>query len=92
MKKSIMVIVAMFASMAFGSVKLAPECNAKYMQDPCAVDGYAMVEVEEFVRGTHNQMYDIHHYSLKNVTKKRRRVARRGYKVVKKCRYVKVRR
>ena len=92
MKKSVMVVAIMFASMAFSSVELAPECNAKYMQDPCAVDGYAMVEIEEFVRGTHNHMYDIHHYASKKVTKKRRSVARRGYKVVKKCRYVKVRR
>ncbi len=78
--------------MAFASVELAPECNAKYMQDPCTLDGYAMVETEEFIRGTHNHMHDIHYYAIKKVSKKRRRVARRAYKVVKKCRYVKVRR
>ena len=93
MKKSVIVVVVMFASMAFGSVELAPECNAKYMQDPCAVDSYAMVETEEFIPGTHNHMHDIHYYTInKKVTKKRRSVARRAYKVVKKCRYVKVRR
>jgi hypothetical protein len=92
MKKRVVVVLAIFTSMAFGSVELTPECQAKFMQDPCSVDGYAMVEIEEFVAGGHNQMYDIHHYAPRKVTKKHRRVARKGYKVVKKCRYVKVRR
>jgi hypothetical protein len=92
MKKYMIIVAVLFASVTYASVDLAPECQAKFMQDPCSVDGYAMVEIEEFVAGGHNQMYDIHHHASRKVSKKRRRVARKGYKVVKKCRYVKVRR
>jgi len=43
-------------ALAFGSLNAAVDCSHGYMNDPCAKDGYSVVESETFVRGPHNCM------------------------------------
>ena len=80
------------------TVSAAPTCGAEYMKDPCSVDGYSIVNTERFVRGRHNTMHDIHHFSdlrkikhRKRTTYRKRVHRKKRYKYIKRCRTVKVR-
>ena len=97
-----MVIAGLFALAFFSTTTSAATCGAKFMKDPCSVDGYSIVNTERFVRGRHNWMHDIHHFGkVKKSTRKKRvrskRIYRKKvhvkkrYKFVKRCRTVKVR-
>lgn len=97
-----MVIAGLFALAFFSTATSAATCGAKFMKDPCSVDGYSIVNTERFVRGRHNWMHDIHDFGeAKKPTRKKRvhskRVYRKKihvkkrYKFVKRCRTVKVR-
>ena len=104
MKKIItMAVAGLFALALLSSAGSAATCGAKFMKDPCSLDGYSIVNTERFIRGRHNWIHDIHHSSdaKKVVHRKRavhkRRVHRkrlqptRQYKYVKRCRRLKVR-
>ncbi len=45
-----------------GSAFAAVDCGRGYMKDPCAKDGYSIVETEPFVRGAHNCMAIAHYF------------------------------
>jgi len=95
MKNIVMIAVMVLSMVALSVTASAEKCGTKYMKDPCAVDGYGIVQTERFVRGRHNWMHDIHHFgSSKRVMKKRKRRIhqKRRYKYIKRCRLVKVRR
>ena len=62
MKKRMMYefgIAALWLSM--GSLANAADCSRGYMHDPCARDGYSVVESERFVKGPHNCMACAHY-------------------------------
>jgi hypothetical protein len=40
----------------------AADCRLGFMHDPCARDGYSIVETEPVVKGHHNWMEVAHHY------------------------------
>jgi len=81
---SVVCMVALWTTAA-----LADTCQSQYMKDPCSVDGYSMVEVEEFVPYGHNQMHILHHFNDTVATKKKARKTKK-YRYIKKCRYIKV--
>ena len=76
----------------------ANRCATGYMNDPCSVDGYGIVQTERYTYSRHNHMVDIHHFSLaKPVVKKGKRIVykkrthrKRLYKTIKRCRLVRV--
>lgn len=99
MKKTTLFVVS-FLMLTFFSVTVsaATTCGAAYMKDPCPVDGYSIMNIERFVRGRHNDMYDIHHFSDLRKTKHRKRAIyrkrvqhKKRYRYIKRCRTVKVR-
>jgi hypothetical protein len=45
-----------------GSAAAAVDCERGYMKDPCAKDGYSVVESEPYVRGPHNCMAIAHYF------------------------------
>ncbi len=99
MKKVLVALAVFFSLAAFGATASAATCGAKFMKDPCPVDGYSVVNTERFVRGRHNWMHDIHHFGEKKRVVRRKRTIRkkrvqrkRHYKYVRRCRTVKVRR
>ncbi|NKQ39999.1 MAG: hypothetical protein HF962_00295 [Sulfurovum sp.] len=101
MKKTIIVVLISVASlMLLSSTATAAWCSAKYLHDPCAIDGFDIVQTEKFVRGKHNWMHDVHNLGNSNkVSKKKKRVIKKRvkrkkskrYKYVKRCRVSKVR-
>ncbi len=103
MKKITIIVASLFALAFFSTSTSAATCGAKFMKDPCPVDGYSIVNTERFVRGRHNRMHDIHYFNdLKKATHTKRAVygkrvhrkkvhPKRRYKYVKRCRTVKVR-
>jgi hypothetical protein len=50
------------AVLLMGSSVNAADCARGYMKDPCAKDGYSVVESEPFVRGPHNCMAIAHYF------------------------------
>lgn len=91
MKKNIVIAGVLF-SMGILSSAASAGCDTEYMNDPCSVDGYSIVQTERHVQGKHNWVHDIHYFSVgKRVTKQRkRRVMKRRVRYVKRCRLVKV--
>jgi len=71
MKKSIVFTISIIFALGLN----AGNCKSQYMSDTCPLDGYSIVEVEKFVKGTHNQMHTIHHFQDQ---KKCRRAKRRN--------------
>ena len=61
-------------------------CSSEYMTDPCPVDGYSIVEIEEVVKGRHNQMDSIHNYNSIAILTGKRCKPDRYY--IKRCRVV----
>ena len=64
MKKRIMYglgIAGLLLSMG-GLANAAEDCSRSYMKDPCARDGYSVVESERFVKGPHNCMACVHYF------------------------------
>lgn len=77
--------------LAFGALASAANCSLSFMHDPCARDGYSVVETEPVVKGHHNWMEVAHHYPWeirrthyrhghkgKNIVRARSSVARVG--------------
>ncbi|ADV45724.1 hypothetical protein [Nitratifractor salsuginis] len=48
--------------LALGALANAADCRQGFMHDPCAHDGYSVVETEAFVKGPHNCMGVAHYY------------------------------
>jgi len=69
MKSSIVFIVAMVFALGLN----AGNCKSQYMNDPCPVDGYSIVEIEKFVKGPHNQMHSVHNFQDKKRCQKPKR-------------------
>ncbi len=99
MKKILVAIVTLFSLLMLSTVADAATCGAKFMKDPCPVDGYSIVNTEKFVRGRHNWMHDVHHFGehrgttrVKRIVRKKRVHSQRAYRYVRHCRIVKVRR
>ncbi len=64
MKKRIMYgvgIAGLLLTMG-GLANAAEDCSRSYMKDPCARDGYSVVESERFVKGPHNCMACAHYF------------------------------
>jgi len=74
------------------SVTASAGCKATYMEDPCSIEGYGIVETEKFIPGKHNWMHDVHYFGEDEATLKKRKKSRRvrRYTLVKRCRFVKV--
>jgi hypothetical protein len=62
MKKMKIMAATGLALLAFGSANAAVDCSRDYMKDPCARDGYSVVETERFIRGPHNCMAIAHYF------------------------------
>lgn len=99
MKKILVATVTLFSLVMLSTAADAATCGAKFMKDPCPVDGYSIVNTERFVRGRHNWMHDVHHFGenrsstrVKRVVRKKRVRPQRAYRYVRRCRIVKVRR
>ncbi len=45
-----------------GAAQAGQDCKRGYMKDPCAADGYSIVETEKNVRAPHNWMCIAHHW------------------------------
>jgi len=89
MKHSIKKSVYVFAVVFTAVTASADTCSSAFMHDPCALDGYSIVDTETFVKGTHNTMHILHDFGKSQRATKRHR---RRYAYVRKCRLVKVRR
>ena len=92
-------MVTLFSLVMLSRTANAATCGAKFMKDPCPVDGYSIVNTERFVRGRHNWMHDVHYFGekrgvmrIKRVVRKKRAHPKRAYRYLKRCRIVKVRR
>ncbi|WP_292654412.1 hypothetical protein [Nitratifractor sp.] len=48
--------------LAMGSTAVAADCSRNFMKDPCARNGYSVVETERFVKGPHNCMACVHFF------------------------------
>jgi len=81
MKKITIAIAGLFALTFFATATNAATCGAKFMKDPCPIDGYSIVDTERFVRGSHNRMYDIHHFGeVKKQTHRKRFRSKKTYR------------
>jgi len=60
MKKSLVIAIMGF-SMMITSATATAGCKAEYMNDPCEIDGYGIMEIERFEKGRHNHMEVLHH-------------------------------
>ena len=58
--KGLMGLVAL--ALTVGSLHAAADCSHGFMKDPCAENGYSVVESERFVRGPHNCMAIAHYF------------------------------
>ena len=45
-----------------GTVEAAQECDRDYMKDPCAKEGYSVVESEKHIRPAHECMACAHYF------------------------------
>ncbi len=68
MTNRIIKITILFSFLLMGTTASAG-CKAKYMADPCSIDGYAIVETEKSLPEKHHWMHDIHYFS-ENTTQK----------------------
>ena len=62
MKTLKIAMAAGLTALAFGTANAATDCSRSFMKDPCARDGYSVVESERFVRGPHNCMAIAHYF------------------------------
>jgi len=62
MKSMKMMMGAGLALLTFGSLHAAADCGLGFMKDPCAREGYSVVESERFVPGPHNCMAIAHYF------------------------------
>jgi len=92
MKKMISMIVRMLSIGVLSTTAYAATCDVKFMEDPCPVDGYSIVNTEKFVRSHHNWMHDIHHFDDISSRVKNSTYIKKRYTYTKKCRLVRVER
>ena len=98
MKRIWVLVSIVFFMVAFSETATASRCATGYMNDPCSVDGYGIVQTERYAHSRHNHMVDIHRFTLaqpavkkgKRVVYKKRTHRKRLYKTVKRCRLVRV--
>jgi hypothetical protein len=62
MKRLNLLTGAALTLLSFEALHATTDCSQSFMKDPCARDGYAVVESERFVRGPHNCMAIAHYF------------------------------
>ena len=55
-------VVALLLASGSAAFAANAQCGQGFMKDPCAADGYAVVETERMVRGPHNCMAIAHYF------------------------------
>ena len=87
MKKTTLLVMVSSSVVLLTSSISAGKCQSGYMNDPCTVDGYSVVEIEKSPRGRggHNHIYAVHDFdSIKSAIPERKTKTKRRY--VKRCR------